>query len=114
VNDGFNERRNNDRLEAQRIVEWRILTLEQAGEAREARLSLLEREYVGMTEKLKSIDRIESLVHAVQSGLELVRDAQNNAVSTLRESSNRTMLGVILAIITVLGTFLLGHFGPGR
>ena len=114
MSEEFNERRNADRLEGQRITDWRILTLEQAGEAREARLGLLEREYVGMTEKLKSIDRIESLVHAVQNALDAVKESQNSAVSTLRDSSNRTMLGVILAIITVLGTFILGHFGLGK
>ena len=54
------------------------------------------------------------MIQAVQKGLESVKDSQSIAVAALRESSSRTMLGVILAIITVLGTFILGHFGPGK
>lgn len=106
------ERRDIDRMEGQRILDWRVLTLEQANDAREARLSLLEREYAGMTEKLKSIDRIEGLVYGLKDGLDGVKDAQNAAVTALRESNVRMMGGVILAIITILGTFVLGHFGP--
>ena len=114
MNEDLSERRSAERIEAQRIIDWRVLALEQAGDAREARLSLLEREYAGMTEKLRSIDRIERMIQAVQKGLESVKDSQSIAVAALRESSSRTMLGVILAIITVLGTFILGHFGPGK
>ena len=106
------ERREVDRAEGMRILDWRVLTLEQANDAREARLSLLEREYAGTTEKLKSIDRIEGLVSGLKDGLDSVKDAQNAAVTALRDSNVRTMSGVIIAIITVLVTFVLGHFGP--
>lgn len=88
------ERRSFERREAEHIAEHRLFAAERSLEAQEIRLRSLETAYAGMSERLKALDRLESLVNAMKG------------------AQDRLMLGVILAIISVLGTFILGHFGP--
>lgn len=88
------ERRASDNLEARQLFEFRLLALERGSEERERRLKLLENEFASMNEKLKTIVRID------------------HAVDSLKEAQTRMMAAIIVAIVTVVGTFLIGHFGP--
>jgi len=94
--DARQERRAFERIEAERIAEYRLLKVERDSEAQEQRIRSLETDRSAMTEKLKVVDEIKLETRSIKDG------------------QLRTQATVIIAIITILATFILGHFGPAK
>lgn len=78
----------------QEILDLRLLRLEQERDDHELRLRLVEKQNTEMNQRLRSLDDIQV------------------KLDDMRASNARMMFGVVITIISVVGSFVLGHFGP--